>query len=130
MTRLLLILLLTVLQTGLAAQGSGNAPLAELGEADSRSDSAFPFLVTRTVAGKILWIKTDHSATLIVVEDGRGRRGVFTINQKTRFKGDKKTEYAGKKHISVDDLVVGQVVKVTFIPDDGRVVQLRLSAKA
>lgn len=111
-----------------AAQGSGNVPLTELGTADTNSDS--PFLVTRTLAGKILRIKKDVHETLIVVEDSQGRLGVFTVNQKSRFKADKNTEYAGKKRISVDDLEVGQLVKVTFVPDTGRVVQLRFAAKA
>jgi hypothetical protein len=109
------------------AQGSGNAPLAELGSADGDSDS--PFLVTRTLAGKILWIKKDTSETLIVVEDNQGHRGVLTVNHKTRFRADKKTEYSGKKRISVEDLEVGAMVKVTFVPKDGRVVQVRFEAK-
>jgi len=122
-------LLATASMAALAgAQGSGNAPLAELGSADSSADS--PFLVTRTLAGKLLWIKKDQHETLIVVEDGQGRRGVLTINQKTRFRADKKTEYSGKKRISVDDLEVGQLVKVTFVPDNGRVVEVRFAAKA
>jgi hypothetical protein len=129
MSRLYTMLLVAASLAGpAAAQGSGNAPLAELGNADSSSD--WPFLVTRTLAGKILWIKKDVHETLIVVEDGQGRRGVFTVNQKSRFKADKKTEYAGRKRISADDIAVGQLVKVTFVPDTGRVVQLRFAAKA
>jgi hypothetical protein len=129
MNRFYTMLLVTASMAGLAvAQGSGNAPLGELGSADTNSDS--PFLVTRTLAGKILRITKDAHETLIVVEDGQGRRGVFTINQKSRFKADKKTEYAVKKHISADDLEVGQLVKVTFVPDTGRVVQMRFAAKA
>ena len=122
-------LLVAASMTGLAwAQGSGNAPLAELGSADTDSDS--PFTVTRTLAGKILWVKKDAHETLIVVEDSQGRRGVFTVNQKTRFRSDKNTETSSKKHISADDLEVGQIVRVTFIPDNGRVVRLRFAAKA
>ena len=129
MSRLYTMLLMAASTAGLAiAQGSGNASLAELGTADSNSDS--PFLVTRTLAGKVLRITKDGRETLIVVEDSQGRRGVFTLNQKSRFKADKNTEFAGKKRISVDDLEVGQLVKVTFVPDTGRVVQLRFAAKA
>ena len=129
MNRLYTMLLVAASTAGLAAaQGSGNVPLTELGTADTNSDS--PFLVTRTLAGKILRIKKDVHETLIVVEDGQGRLGVFTVNQKSRFKADKNTEYAGKKRISVDDLEVGQLVKVTFVPDTGRVVQMRIAAKA
>jgi hypothetical protein len=53
MNRLCAMLVATASMTALGwAQGSGNAPLAELGSADGNSDS--PFLVTRTLAGKIL----------------------------------------------------------------------------
>ena len=129
MSRLCAMLLAAASMAGLAAaQGSGNAPLAELGSSDGGSDS--PFLVTRTMAGKILWIKKDDRETLVVVEDSQGRRGVFTVNPKTRFKADKNTEYAAKKRISAGDLEVGQLVKVTFVPDNGRVVQMRFAAKA
>ncbi len=129
MSRLYAMLLVAASMAGLAvAQGSGNASLAELGSADATSDS--PFLVTRTLAGKVLRITKDGRETLIVVEDAQGRRGVFTINPKSRFKADKNTEFAGKKRISTDDLEIGQLVKVTFVPDTGRVVQLRFAAKA
>jgi hypothetical protein len=126
--RQLSILLVTASAPALWAQGSGNASLAELGSDDQSSSS--PFLVTRTLLGKILWVKKDTQETLIVVEDSQGRRGVFTVNKKTRFKADRQTEYGGKKHISADDLAVGEAVKVTFVPDNGRVVQLRFAAKA
>jgi hypothetical protein len=129
MSRLGTMLLAAASITALArGQGSGNAPLAELGSADGNSDS--PFTVTRTLAGKILWVKKDAHETLIVVEDSQGRRGVFTVNQKTRFRADKKTEYSSKKRISADDLEIGQMVRVTFVPDTGRVVQVRFAAKA
>jgi hypothetical protein len=129
MSRLYTMLVTAACMAGLAvAQGSGNASLAELGSADSNSDS--PFLVTRTLAGKVLRVTKDGRETLIVVEDSQGRRGVFTVNQKSRFKADKNTELAGKKRISADDLEVGQLVKVTFVPDTGRVVQIRFAAKA
>jgi hypothetical protein len=122
-------LLMATCMAGLAvAQGSGNASLAELGTADSNSDS--PFLVTRTLAGKVLRVTKDGRETLIVVEDSQGRRGVFTVNQKSKFKADKNTELAGKKRISSDDLEAGQLVRVTFVPNTGRVVQIRFAAKA
>jgi hypothetical protein len=124
-------LLATALVTGMArAQGSGNAPLAELGSADTDSDADSAFTVTRTLAGKILWVKKDVHDTLIVVEDSQGRRGVFTVNQKTRFRADRKTELASKRRISADDLQVGQMVRVSFVPDNGRVVRVRFTAKA
>ena len=36
----------------------------------------------------------------------------------------------GREIISADDLEAGQLVKVTFVPDTGRVVQVRFAAKA
>ena len=110
------------------AQGSGNVPLAELGTADPGSDSAF--LVTRTLKGKVAAIQKADRLTIVVVEDGQGHRGALTLNAKTRFKADKGTEYAGKKRLSSEDIEVGQLVKVTFVPDTGRVVELRFAAKA
>jgi hypothetical protein len=110
------------------AQGSGNVPLAEMGTADSSSD--WPFQVTRTVTGNVLWVKNDGDIALIVVEDNRGKRAVFTVNQKTRFKADKKTEYAGKKHVSADDLAIGQRVAITFAGDSGEVLALKFMANA
>ena len=110
------------------ARGSGNGPLAEMGTADSSSD--WPFQVTRTVTGDVLWVKKDGDISLIVVQDDRGKRAVFTVNQKTRFKADKKTEYAGRKHVTPDDLAVGQRVAITFVGNSGEVLALRFMANA
>ena len=129
-TRLRMILLAAASFAATAfAQGSGNVPLAEMGTSESGADPDWPFVVRRTVTGNILWVKKDDDATLIVVEDVRGRRAVFTVNPKTRFKADKKTELAGKKRISAGDLKVGESVTVTFMPDTGRVLALRFTAK-
>ena len=108
-------------------QGSGNVALAELGTQDSGGDTAF--LVTRTMKGKIAVLQKNDRVTIVVVEDSQGRRGALTINGKTRFRAEKGTEYAGKKHISADDLAAGQMVKVTFVPDTGRVVELRITQR-
>jgi hypothetical protein len=111
------------------AQGSGNVPLAEMGTGgDANSD--WPFQVTRTVTGNVLWIMKNGDINLIVVEDNRGRRAVFTVTQQTRFKADKKTEYAGKKRITADDMAVGQRVTIIFTPDKGNVLALRFMQKA
>ena len=110
------------------AQGSGNVPLAELGTEDRGGDSAF--LVTRTLKGKVIAMQKGDRLTIVVVEDSQGHRGALTINAKTRFKAEKGTEYAGKKRISTGDLEVGQFVRATFVPDTGRVVELRFTAKS
>lgn len=128
-TRFCLIVPLVAAITATAeGQGSGNESLAEMGTANSGSD--WPFLVTRTVSGDILWVMKSADEVLIVVQDNRGRRAVFTVNKKTRFKADKNTEYAGKKHISADDLAVGQRVTIVFTANAGDVLALRFIAKA
>jgi len=130
LNRVLLFLSLTVCAASLVcAQGSGNVPLAEMGTS-TNADPDWPFAVTRIVSGKVLWIMRNDDATLIVVEDSRGRRGVFTVSPKTRLKADKKSEVASKKHISSQDLTVGQSVTVTFTPDTGKVLALRFLGKA
>lgn len=89
-----------------------------------------PFAVTRIAKGKIMSVNKEDHGTVVVFEDSNGKRGALRLNSKTRFKADKKTEYAGKKHISVDDLEVGQNVKITFVADSGQVLEVRLIAKS
>lgn len=132
MSRFCFLVLVAASMTATAwAQGSGtvrSAPAQQVGAvADSGPD--FPFTVTRSVKGKISGIKKDERSTVIIFEDNQGKRGELKLNSKTRFKADKKTEYAGKKHISSDDLEIGQSVKITFVADSGRVLEVRLTAK-
>ena len=109
------------------AQGSANASLSEIGS--GASDPDWPFKVTRTLTGDLLWLNKDGD-TLIVVQDNRERRAVFTVNEKTKFKADKKAEIAAKKRISADDLAVGQRVTIIFSVDHGEVLALRFLPKA
>ena len=127
------ILLVAASMCGMAwAQGSGSTrPAASKNSGGGGADAGpdLSFMVTRTVKGKIAEIKKDDHGAVVIVEDSEGRRGAVKVNSKTRIKADKKTEYAGKKHISPDDLEVGQIVKITFIADSGQVLEVRLTAK-
>src|SRR6267142_3406719 len=110
MNRFCSILLVAASMSGIAwAQGSGStrsaSPKSGGGGADVGPDLSF--MVTRTVKGKIAEIQKDDHGAVVIVEDSEGRRGAVKVNSKTRIKADKKTEYAGKKHISPDDLEVG-----------------------
>ena len=125
MSRLCAILLFAASITAVArAQGSGTV---EVPDSIDAPDS--PFLVTRMAKGRIAGIKHDARFTLVLIEDNKGRRGTLKINSRTKFKADKGTEYAAKKHISPDDLEIGQSVKIIFAANSGQILELRLTAK-
>lgn len=125
MSRLCAILLFAASMIAVArAQGSGTV---EVPDSIDAPDS--PFLVTRIAKGRIAGIKRDAHVTLVLIEDTKGRRGTLKVNSRTKFKADKGTEYAGKKHISPDDLEVGQSVKIIFAANSGQILELRLIAK-
>jgi hypothetical protein len=125
MSRLCAILLFAASMTALArAQGSGTV---EVPDSIDAPDS--PFLVTRMLKGRIAGVQHDPHVTLVLIEDGKGRRGALKVNSRTKFKADKGTEYAGKKHISPDDLEIGQNVKIIYAANSGQILELRLTAK-
>ena len=119
------ILLLTIfLAPGAQAQGSGTIYVPD----DIRGHDS-PFTVTRIAKGKIAGIHKGEHETIVLFEDAKGRRGALKINSKTQFKADRNTEYAAKKHLSPDDLEIGQSVKITFAATTGQILELRLTAK-
>jgi hypothetical protein len=125
MSRLCAILLFATSITPVAkAQGSGTI---EVPDSIDAPDS--PFLVTRIATGRIAGIKHDAHFTLLLIEDTKGRRGTLKVNSRTKFKADRGTEYAGKKHISPDDLEIGQRIKIIFAANSGQILELRLTAK-
>jgi|SRR5579872_5413091 len=108
------------------AQGSGSIYVPD----DIPKDESSPFIITRIAKGKIAdFLKAAHG-TFVLFEDTKGRRGVLKINSKTRFKADRSTEYGGKKHLSTDDLEIGQSVKITFTATTGQILELRFTAKS
>jgi hypothetical protein len=106
------------------AQGSGTIRVPE-----TIDGPELPFQVTRTVKGRIARIHKDAKVTWVLLEYGKGRRGAIKLTRGTRFRADKNTEYAGKKHMSPNDLEIGQNVRVTFIANTGEVLELRFTAK-
>jgi hypothetical protein len=131
MSRLCAILLVAASTRLVAgAQGSGTIVVPDtVSDPDTSSGSDSPFLVTRTVKGRIAGIKKDPHVTIVLIENNRGQRGALRINSKTKFKADKGTEYAGKKHITPEDLEIGQSVKIIFVANSSQVLELRLTAK-
>jgi len=125
MSRLGAILLVAASMTAMArAQGSGTV---EVPDSIDAPDS--PFLVTRIAKGRIAGIKHDAHVTMVLIEDSKGHRGALKVNSRTKFKADKGTEFAGKKHISPDDLEIGQNVKIIFAANSGQILELRLTSK-
>ena len=125
MSRLYSILLLIASMPAMAwAQGSGTIHVP--GNLDTLGS---PFSVTRIVNGKIAGIHKEAKATWVLLEYGKGRRGAIRLTGGTRFRADKNTEYAGKKHMSRDDLELGQSVRATFVANTGEVLELRFTAK-
>jgi hypothetical protein len=63
---------------------------------------------------------------VLVVEDKDGKRVAFKLDGQTEFKADKKTELEGRKNLKLEDFESGQMVKVTFRPNDNKVLEVRL----
>ncbi len=108
------------------AQGSGGrtVPSRPIGDITDDRSGPRPFAVTRTVTGKINEINAEKH--LIIVEDKNGKRLEFKLDDKTRFRADKKTEYADKKGLSLGDFEAGQPVKITYLASNNLITELRL----
>lgn len=111
------------------AQGSGTIRVPDAVEERAIDGRELPFQVTRIVNGKIVGIHKEAKATWVLLEYGKGKRGAIRLTHGTRFRADKNSEYAGKKHMSRDDLEIGQSVRATFVANTGEVVELRFTAK-
>ena len=115
---------MTLLAVSARAQGSGAVHVP-----DNIPGSDSPFTVTRIVKGTITAIHKDPHETIVLFEDNKGRRGSLKVSSKTHFKADRGTEYDGKKHLSVDDLEIGQSVKVIYTAATGQILELRFIRK-
>jgi len=106
------------------AQGSGSHPEPSRPTPDTSGAGNAPFEVSRSLTGKILEIQLDSH--VLVVEDKDGKRVAFKLDGQTEFKADKKTELEGRKNLKLEDFESGQMVKVTFRPNDNKVLEVRL----
>lgn len=113
------LLLVLFLPAVALAQGSGST-----GSRPTYGSSSPAYAVTRSVKGTVTTIEADRG--LIVVEDKNGKMHEFKVDNKTKYKAEKKTELRGKKGISLADFQLGQPVKVTYRADDGTITELRL----
>lgn len=106
------------------AQGSGSSEGARHPSRSAGSEaSESPFVVTRMVTAKIAEVNPE-AGTLVLEVNGKFSK--IKIDRRTRLKADKKTEMGGKKKLSLADFGVGQTVRVTYIPSEDRIVEVRL----
>ncbi len=119
------LLLIVVLPAVALAQGSGaeveRPPSPSRSAADERFDA--PFIVSRSMTGKIVEVNAEERT--IVIEEKGGKRYQFTLDRKTKLKADKQTLLSERKELALSDFEVGQLVKVTFIPAEKRVTEVR-----
>ena len=117
------LLIIVVLPATALSQGSG----AEVERLPSRNPEfdrlEAPFIVYRSMTGRIMEVNPVERTFVIEVKDGR--RYGFKLDRKTKLKADKETSLSEKKELSLNDFTVGQSVKVTFIPAEKRVTEVR-----
>lgn len=117
---------LLVLPAVATAQGSGSSEGASPPSRFPGSEAnAQPFAVTRTIIAKIAEVNVE-AGTLVLETDGKFAK--IRIDRGTKLKADKKTELGSKKRLSLADFAVGQTVRVTFIPSEDRIIEVRLRA--
>lgn len=104
----------------LLAQGSGSvAPPPTAG--DTLPD--LPFTVTRSAVGNLSAIQP---GVLILDDEKRKEPLKLKLASKVRISADKKSSLAGRKRLVLDDLAAGLYVKVTYRPETGEVVEIRV----
>lgn len=95
----------------LMAQGSG----------PNRSISSFE--VKKTISGSVLSINMTEGT--LMVEDKKGQRYKFYLDEDTEFKADKNSELSNQKDLSLEHFKKGHTVKVTYRADGKRVFEVR-----
>ena len=119
--KMLLTMLLLAVPHLVFAQGSGTPRIG----ASSRGD--FPHNVTRSVKGIIMDINLEQG--LVLVQDKDGERVVAKVDERTKFKADKKTELrelSEAKELMLEHFQVGQAVKMRYEAKTNRLVELKL----
>lgn len=122
----LLMLALIVISTAVAfsqRRSPDSPPLSRRGRYESSWYSRDPSII-QSMKGKITEVYVNEQS--IVVEDSKGVGHRFTLNTKTRLKADRSSSLFGKKVLALADLQSGQRVRVSFIPAEGQVVEVKL----
>ena len=128
MTRILFyaLLIIVALPAAALAQGSGaevERPASPSRNAElDRADQ--PFIVYRSMTGKIVEVNAEERVIVVEEKEG-GKRYQFRLDRKTKLKADKQTLLSERKELALSDFEIGQLVKVTFIPAEKRVTEVR-----
>lgn len=62
----------------------------------------------------------------ILTMDVSGHRFTSKPDKATKFSADKATELGGRKNLALEDFSVGAPIKVTFLADSGKLVEVHL----
>lgn len=112
---------LPVIATAQGSDSSGGA--RQPSRLPDSEASERPFVVTRMITAKIAEVDVE-AGTILLEKDGKLSK--IKIDRRTKLKADKKTEVGSKKNLSLADFGVGQTVRVTYIPSEDRIVEVRL----
>lgn len=81
------------------------------------------FDTTKTIKLTVVAVQQDGT---LLVKDEKGTTVVAKLDKKVTFRAEKGTELAGQKHIRINDLMPGMLVKATYRTTDLVVVELRI----
>lgn len=107
------------------SQGSGSVGGGGVvGSASPRGNGSFAgFEVTKTIKLRVVAVQKDGT---LLVKDERGNPLIAKLDKKVVVRAEKGTEFAGQKHIKIDNLEPGMFVKATYRTSDAVVVELRI----
>ena len=117
---LVILMSVAILPAAALAQGSGSTGVPSTGGYSTGGSS---FAVTRSVTGKVEKIAKDG---FVLLDAKSGESFAVKVNEKTKYKADKKTELSGKKNLSLSDFRTGQTVRIRYRETDGTVTEVRL----
>ncbi|MDA8016347.1 MAG: hypothetical protein MPN21_02765 [Thermoanaerobaculia bacterium] len=116
---LLLTLLFAMLGTGLAYASGSSGPSPAVG-----TFGADPLAVTEVMKCTVTRIAENGS---VYIRDGEGQpERLLSYSEDTRFVAQKKKEFDGRKRLGIEDLKVGQRLRVTVRPATQEVVRVKV----
>lgn len=115
----LIAIVLCLLGSGLAwGSGSSGVP--------GSSASAPPTPVTQTIKCEVVQVKDGQ---VYVVADRDNRPFILPLDEDTKITAQDKKAFDGRKKLVVEDLQVGQALRVTTVPTTRQVVRVRVLKK-
>ena len=103
---------------GTPIRGGGTRPTHDT------MSSGDTYVSTHSLMGEVREVNTDES--YIVVVDPKRGSAKFYVGNKTRFRADKDSPLGGKKELTLEDFRKGQIVKITFWPQNFNATEVRV----